>query len=244
MNLRYKEKETSGFSLVEMSIVIIVIGLILAAVMKGRVVIDIARTRALISEINNYKAAVGSFYAKYKALPGDFSEASVYWTGENTVSGNGDGKISFQSDAGIYEGYQAWQHLSNESMVNLLLTGTQTTGLALLDVDVPRAKVGGGYFFDYGSIGTLTQNNLLILGVPLVPAGGNYPARLTLDGGLTPKQAYDLDVKIDDGLPSGGAVQSANGTNAEAGSCVVTSDSSYNISLDEKKCITALKLNN
>lgn len=239
MGIKHKEKKSSGFSLLEMSIVIIVIGLILAAIMKGHLVVDVAKNRALISQINNYKAAVGSFYAKYNAFPGDFIEASIYWTGDNTANGNGDGKISFQNDVGTYEGYQAWQHLSNENMVNLLLLGTQTNGIALLDVDVPRSKAGGGYFFDYN---ILTQSNVLVLGAPLAPSGADYPMRLALEGSLTPKQAYEVDIKMDDGLPLEGAVFSSEASGGVAGRCMNANENTYNISLDEKKCVESFKI--
>jgi Tfp pilus assembly major pilin PilA len=239
----YKQNQgRKGFSLVEMSIIVIIIGLILAAVMKGQVIIDVAKVRAVVSEVNGYKASVNSFYAKYSALPGDFSEASAYWTSAITINGNGDGKIAFQNDVGAYEGYQAWQHLSNEKMVNIPLLGTQTVNAAVLDTDVPKSRMGGGYFFDYGSVANLTQDNILILGVPLAVTGSIYPARLNLDSGLTPQQAYDIDVKIDDGLPLQGAVQAAEGNTALPGGCIVTSGNIYHISVVEKKCILAFKI--
>jgi prepilin-type N-terminal cleavage/methylation domain-containing protein len=242
MHARQLQEKYNGFSLVEMSIVIVVIGLILAGIVKGKVIVDNAKISALVAEFNTYKSAVNSFYAKYNALPGDFSEASAYWTGANTVNGNGDGKISFQNASGAYEGYQAWQHLSNENMVSLLLTGTQTTGQALLDVDVPKSKLGGGYFFNYGFGTGLTLSNVLVLGTPIASSGNAYPALLSVDGALTPKQAYNIDTKIDDANPYEGAVQATEGNGSAVNSCITTNENKYNIAIEDKKCVVAFKV--
>ena len=227
----------SGFSLVEMSIVIVVIGLILAAVMKGQTVIDAARVRALISEVNTYKTAVNSFYAKYNALPGDFTEARIYWTASNTQNGNGDGRLSFKNGAGIYEGYQAWQHLSNENMVATPFLGTQTTAVAELDKDIPKARTGGGYFFDYGSIAQLLTDNILVLGTPLASRD-----RLVVDGTVSAKQAYEMDIKTDDASPVSGAIQAQEGSTGKPETCVDPKHNRYAIAVEGKNCVVGFKL--
>lgn len=225
----------TGFSLVEMSVVIIVIGLILAAVMQGRTVIEAAKVRTLVAETISYRTAIHSFYTKYAALPGDFTEAETYWGSTGAQNGDGNGKISFKNSSGIYEGYQAWQHLSNEQMVPIPFTGTQTTAAAELNIDVPKTKWGGGYFFDDGNIGNFSGENLLILGKPLASS-----TRLTLGGLFSPTAAYHLDEKLDDGLPNTGGLQAEEGYGETTGRCV--NAGAYTMSIDAPSCIMACRL--
>jgi len=217
-----------------MSLVIIVIGLILASVMKGKTVIEAARLRNMVAEVTTYKTAVNSFYAKYAALPGDFTEAESYWGTTAARNGDGNGKISFKNNDGIYEGYQAWEHLSNEQMVSVPFAGTQTTSVAELGVDVPKAKLGGGYFFDDADIAGFSGENLLIIGKPLASA-----SRLALSSALTPSQAYQIDEKLDDGKPVTGNIRSEEGEEEAAGHCATTD--TYTLSVERAACIAAFQ---
>lgn len=69
----------SGFSLVEISIVIVVIGLLVGGVLAGRSVIRAAELRAVGTEMNNYVTAIYQFRDKYSGLPGDLVNATLYW---------------------------------------------------------------------------------------------------------------------------------------------------------------------
>lgn len=115
--LRIKAAQTStakrhGFTLVELSVVLVIIGLIIGAVLLGRDLIKAAEIRAAISELANIQTALVMFEDKYKALPGDMSDATAYWPG---VTSNGDGDWYFGGGgtdiAKNQEGGYLWHHL-------------------------------------------------------------------------------------------------------------------------------------
>src|SRR5579883_3383059 len=90
--------KTSGFTLIELSIVLIIIGLIVGGILTGRDLIDAAARRAQISQIEKYNTAVHTFQVKYGYLPGDIPDP--YATnfgfasrGSSQGSGDGDGMI-------------------------------------------------------------------------------------------------------------------------------------------------------
>ena len=65
-------KLTRGFTLIELAIVLVVIGLLLGGILKGQELIESARARNLISQMDSIKAAFFTFQDKYRALPGDY----------------------------------------------------------------------------------------------------------------------------------------------------------------------------
>lgn len=125
----------SGFSLVEISIVIVVIGLLVGGVLAGRSVIRAAELRAVGTEMNNYVTAIYQFRDKYSGLPGDLVNATLYWgaddggdgigndcrddadDGTETCNGNGDNTFT-SGGAFTYEKNRVWQHLSNAELIS------------------------------------------------------------------------------------------------------------------------------
>src|ERR1019366_6843373 len=69
---------TAGFTLIEMSIVLVIIGLIVGSVLVGRDLIRAAELRSVISEVEKYKTAVMTFKGKYDCLPGDCANATTF----------------------------------------------------------------------------------------------------------------------------------------------------------------------
>lgn len=88
----------SGFTLLELSIVIVIIGLIVAGISAGQSLVRQAQLRQFTSNINQYKVAINSFTLQYDALPGDMDNTTSYWPTASTADGNGDGNVNF--DAG------------------------------------------------------------------------------------------------------------------------------------------------
>ena len=74
------KKHQSGFTLIEIAIVLLIIGLLLGGVMKGQALINSARVRAIANDLSGIEAAWVSFRDRYRSLPGDFPRASTHIT--------------------------------------------------------------------------------------------------------------------------------------------------------------------
>ena len=85
-----------GFSLMEISIVLLIIGILAGGVLKGRDLIEIAQIRAVVNDFQNLQTAFESYVNSYSALPGDDATASGKF--QNVANGDGDGAIS-ENDA-------------------------------------------------------------------------------------------------------------------------------------------------
>lgn len=118
----YKNK---GFSLVELSIVILIIGLLVAGISSGTKLIQQAELRSIISEFEEIQVAYKTFQATYDAIPGDMGDASVFFSGCATggvgnvnCNGNGDGQVTFNmgdesnGDQLGDEPYKVFRHLN------------------------------------------------------------------------------------------------------------------------------------
>src|SRR5215510_8757466 len=86
---------SKGFTLIEIAIVLVIIGLLLGGVLKGQELITGARVRNLISQQDGIKAAFFGFQDRYRALPGDYASAStnINCGAGSCVNGNGNGRI-------------------------------------------------------------------------------------------------------------------------------------------------------
>jgi prepilin-type N-terminal cleavage/methylation domain-containing protein len=108
-------KQQSGFTLIEIAIVLVIIGLLLGGVLKGQELITSARVRNLISTQDGIKAAYFGFQDRYRGLPGDYSgpnaQANIPNMPGATFGGNGDGRILNQG--GTSEQVLAWMHMSH-----------------------------------------------------------------------------------------------------------------------------------
>ncbi|MEQ1775315.1 MAG: prepilin-type N-terminal cleavage/methylation domain-containing protein, partial [Burkholderiales bacterium] len=99
-----------GFTLIEIAIVLVIIGLLLGGVLKGQELITSARVRNLISQQDGIKAAYFGFLDRYRALPGDYTAAVTNITGISVAAcnagvGNGNGQIEAGSESVL-----AWEH--------------------------------------------------------------------------------------------------------------------------------------
>ena len=112
-------KRQSGFTLVEIAIVLVIIGLLLGGVLKGQEMIANARFKNLQSDIESYKAAFYAFQDRFGALPGDFAQAS---TRLNAAAPNGGvgavGNIAGNiCDNAADESCIAWQQLRYANLI-------------------------------------------------------------------------------------------------------------------------------
>src|SRR5574340_735598 len=107
-----QKQRQGGFTLIEIAIVLVIIGLLLGGVLKGQELITSARVRNMISQQDVIKAAYFGFLDRYRALPGDYADAKNNIKGVNEV-GNGNGQIETGKESIL-----AWDHLSKAGFIN------------------------------------------------------------------------------------------------------------------------------
>ena len=224
----------AGFTLIELSIVLVIIGLIIGGVLVGRDLINAAGVRAQISQIEKYNAAVNTFRGKYGYLPGDIPDptASSYgFQSRGQFVGEGDGNGILEANPndlpdnvwgnlqGIGETGVFWVDLSQAGLIGTALNTSAPAGVvpptesgAAVGLYLPPAKIGGGnYLYAYsggsgtcGVAGCWTGNEVNYYGLSNVSS--ITTGTVTSTPGLTVSQAYAIDTKMDDGLPQSGHV--------------------------------------
>jgi len=127
MSNKNKDSAIKGFTLIELSIVLIVISLIVATITAGSSIIHSAQLKSVISDISEFKTAINLYQDKYDALPGDHRNAYDYFSGgdrlicgydnsaqDDGCNGNGDGIIHEHFSG---ESLKAWQHLQQADLI-------------------------------------------------------------------------------------------------------------------------------
>lgn len=221
-----------GFSLVELSIVLVVLGLLTGGILAGQSLIHAAELRTVTTEHDRYKAATKTFRDKYLGLPGDIRNATNFWgqldpdpttcrmtasTDTRTCNGDGDGLLF--TITGSYEQFRMWQQLANAGLIEGTYTGTRSTPVANRGINVPASKITNSYWI----VTTATSpfpTNFALIGYP----AGLHTILQTMGGSvatansyaLSPEDAWNIDTKIDDGKAATGAFTpyiKGNGTN-------------------------------
>jgi prepilin-type N-terminal cleavage/methylation domain-containing protein len=109
-------KKQQGFTLIELAIVLVIIGLLLGGVLKGQELINSAKVKNMVSDLKNVQVFIYGYQDKYKALPGDDGNAATHLTGGTVASTNGttnNGVIEGQWDSTTVTDESAlfWQHV-------------------------------------------------------------------------------------------------------------------------------------
>ena len=181
-------KNKAGFTLVELSIVIIIIGFLIAGIAAGQSLIKQTALNTIITEQQTYLTALNTFKIRYSYYPGDFPSANAYWP--TTVSGNGDGLVTFAD-----ESFQSWAQLALSGAISGTFDGFN---------DEPQARFGNGTIWRLESNGcnayTIPQNTINSL---QIEKDGDIDILTAADGS-------QIDNKVDDGKPSDGKVYAMN----------------------------------
>jgi prepilin-type N-terminal cleavage/methylation domain-containing protein len=198
----------SGFTLVEIAIVLVIIGLLLGGILKGQEMITQAKIKNLINDFNGITVAITSYQDRYRALPGDDQNATTRWTTQNPGKGDGNGVIAGKYNANDTSGTGGapadgkesnlfWQHLRIAGFVSGLTTGTGS--------GTPPFNAAGG-----------------IVGVESGVAGTNglgFTSTIVCFSNLPEKIASAIDGQMDDSVPNSGSVraQLQSGPNPDTG---------------------------
>lgn len=234
-----------GFSLLEASIVLAIIGLLAGGVVGGQSLMHNMRLNTVLTNANLYADAMHQFKTQYGYLPGDFPGAARVWgkadgstnldtacadaltnasaDGEKTCNGNGDGVIN----GGNAENFWSWQQLAAAKMIPGAYNGIPGTAAsydARPGVNEPKGPLDNtGYFMwswganqsDDGTFFAGNYNNAITFGKKVTNSW-------TEGGALTGAEAAGIEKKADDGLPGQGSVRVLYSSRT---SCNTTTDS-------------------
>jgi prepilin-type N-terminal cleavage/methylation domain-containing protein len=175
-------RHQSGFTLIEIAIVLVIIGLLLGGILKGQELITQGRIRNVANDFQAMTAGINLYQDRYRSLPGDDAGANGRWS--TTTSGNGDGQISgaYNTTTSTDESRLFWQHLRLAGLV----------GGATTDVTQPANAASGITGVQNGGMGLSS----------LVVCSSNLPAKI----------AQAIDSQFDDGNAMTGSVRGATGT--------------------------------
>ena len=215
-------RRAAGFTLIELSIVLVIIGLLIAGVLVGRSLIESARIQRMISDYTGFQTAFFTFKQKYGQPPGDFTDAYTLWPGQCGASAgvcNGTGNGIIDLGAPGPETYQAFKHLSLAGLIPGAYTGVEYNGSrrSVGDVNVPRGQIEGS-IYTLGHDNSLSPFNTeprtyFYIGCDVVantpdgdPATINChnPAPNGYGNILSGLVASTIDTKVDDGAPQKG----------------------------------------
>ncbi|MFI4984090.1 MAG: type II secretion system protein, partial [Rickettsiales bacterium] len=194
-------RKEKGFTLVELSIVIVVIGLLVAGIMSGTEMVKSSRLIAVTQEMARYSTAFTMFKSNYGWLPGDMPNASAYWPG--ATNGFGSGQIVAEADISLPTAYITWQQLSLSKLISANYTGPTSlsynsgSNTPIPGVNIPDSIYGPtvAYWADnnnwWGNYSSDTTG--------LILSGHGWYG--WIDYEINVVDAYSIDSKIDDGLP-------------------------------------------
>lgn len=222
-----------GFSLVELSIVLVILGLLTGGILAGQSLIRAAELRDVSTQIQRFLVATQSFRDRYMAIPGDMRNATKFWgaantggsggecaspttnAGTGTQTCNGDGSGYVGNNSLFYERYRYWQHLASAGLIEGAYTGIYSGATQYYvspGVNVPQLKIGGGTACMNVSEGNSVTDGtfpngdnwqVLMLGINI---NGTFPCSGPF---LLPEEAWNIDTKLDDGKPGQGKIQTA-----------------------------------
>ncbi|MFN7038439.1 MAG: type II secretion system protein [Alphaproteobacteria bacterium] len=180
------DNRNQAFTIIELSIVLIVVGLLISGIVVGQNLIQSATSRAVIKEVQQYTALLNNFKEQYSFLPGDFPFATrIFGAGTN---GNGDGRVQYGT-----ENFQVWYHLVLARKLDANYDGSNEALSSVLNDSDTRIRVETNSSRIYNVL-VNTRNSI---GYHLANSSPNF---------ISPIQAYDIDIKTDDGIPTSGSM--------------------------------------
>lgn len=246
-----------GFSLVELSIVLVILGLLVGGILAGQSLIRASELRSVGTEFDRYKTSVYAFRDKYMGIPGDIINASGFWgaadgttgltaacattqgTGTTTCNGNADGRIA--ASAASNEIFRFWQQLANAGLVAGQYTGVEglSGNVHHTSANAPASKISGAFWGvtymngDGGGGGTrynMPYNNMFRFGK--MPSGNHAP----LYNALRPEEAWNIDTKLDDGQPARGSIIVTNWSTCSDSDDNLDFDAAYRLTNRDVDC--------
>jgi prepilin-type N-terminal cleavage/methylation domain-containing protein len=192
----YKKKSPeAGFTLVEIAIVLVIIGLLLGGILKGQEMITQAKIKNVINDFNGITAAMNSYQDRYRALPGDDINATARWA--TAIAGNGDGQFD-KGGAGteVYNNIPAAAPSAATPEVNLFWWHLRLSGF----VAGPTSAA---------VVGSIVPPTNALAGIMGVQTGGGmgFTSNIICTSNLPDKIAIAVDTQMDDATSATGQVR-------------------------------------
>jgi prepilin-type N-terminal cleavage/methylation domain-containing protein len=217
-----------GFTLVEIAIVLVIIGLLLGGILKGQELITSARVRNIADQNSGVQAAYYGFIDRYRQVPGDWNEDNAAQAIPGVTTGGDD---SGRLDDGWTEALALWEHMSKAGFIQGNYVGGTAEPTAAETDKAPRNAFNGYLVLfrtdDYFDAAPVDRLNLVL--------GSGIPVNVL----------RELDLKVDDGLPQSGVMRHALSEGAEFGdtahstaTCVLATGTPpiWNIAGNEQLC--------
>lgn len=248
-------RSARGFSLVELSIVLVILGLLTGGILAGQSLIRAAELRSVNTEYQRYLTAIHTFRDRYMALPGDFMNATKFWnrqfnathcftgssatvTTPGTCDGNGDGSVDIFAYDVSGEELQAWRQMALAGLIEGTYVGVASSGQ---EVDFPVSKLPFGRW-RYRNVGDLSG---AVTGTVTTTFALNYGNTLELFplnssmNILTPAEGWNIDAKFDDGLPARGRIIARPWSDCTTAASRTDLGATYRVTNSSKACMTA-----
>ncbi|TAJ80436.1 MAG: prepilin-type N-terminal cleavage/methylation domain-containing protein [Gallionellaceae bacterium] len=225
------KRKQSGFTLIEIAIVLVIIGLLLGGVLKGQELINSAKVKNLATDFKNIPVFIYGYQDKFKALPGDDASAATHAAGAIACTPAATGRCA--TGNGVIEGmWNAAAAVTDESALfwqHARLAGLAPGPTALTDAGyIPTNAVGGAIGVQGGTsctaASTPTASCTAAFLTPVKDASGNAlrGAYVVCSRAILGKFAKQLDTTLDDGNTATGSVLVVPDGSAAATSATAT----------------------
>jgi prepilin-type N-terminal cleavage/methylation domain-containing protein len=233
-----KSVKNKGFTLVELAIVIVIIGLLVGGVLQGQELIKQSQIRKLVTDIQSYDTALNIFRSKFNCIPGDCANATRFFP--TSVNGDGNQYIYYIGPSSDSESRRAWHQLALSGIIKGSYSIATETPKA--NINTPTAPCCGNAVYvarETEVFNTQKINGLEIGGESTSVFAASFP-RFDVDF------SRQVDLKIDDGVANRGILFAMDGEGVVANSCsapfFTIGGADYNTSSSGINCRLTYKL--
>jgi len=220
---------TYGFTLIEMSIVLVIIGLVIGGALAGKAMIETAKFRELTTDAVQMQTRINTYIDKFGFYPGDHPEAASFWPA--TDNGDGDGMVDYN------ERHDVWQQMALSGILEGSYTGNGSGGARIGINQPPAPPPNSGY-------GLRWHANVFGRPGTFLEIGGQHATGYDVLGEpiFTPIELFGMDKKFDDGDPQTGEIVARHALTTTQGgasnACLTTysAGGTYRLDITLKGC--------